>query len=139
MVRWTTPSTPRKVREESAPRTPRTRSPEVSPNQGTSPPHSPALFEYEGKTLDTLCDLTIDWCTLIIVVQGVPKTSVPKTLKTLRVLLRHEGVQYTKVYENKKNTEFYWRSLRIRTAGDMRRLMCKLPGRLTHVMREAPF
>ena len=116
--------TPRNLFPSPEARTPKSRSPAVSPHRDEN---SPARAMVDGHTLATLCDLTIDWCSMRIMIHK------GETRDTFRTLLLKEGIKFraARNYEPAHERVFY-----IQDADSMKRLMCKLPGRLTHVVRE---
>lgn len=122
--------TPRKLFPSPEARTPKSPSPAVSPHRDDN---SPAHVVVNGHTLATLCDFVIDWCSLRIMIQGVKKGDVERTRETLRSLLRLEGIRFRAAPQNEPE---HRRVFYIRDADGMQRLMCKLPGRLTNVVRE---
>ena len=123
-------ATPRKLFPSPEARTPASPSPAVSPHRDEN---SPAHAVVDGHTLSTLCDYTIDWCSLRIMMQGIRRGIVSQTRETLRKLLRKEGIRFRAA---RKSEPEYERIFYISDADSMKRLMCKLPGRLTNVVRE---
>lgn len=123
-------ATPRNLFPSPEVRTPGSPSPAVSPHRDEN---SPAHAVVDGHTLSTLCDYIIDWCSLRIMIQGVKKGDVPQTRETLRKLLRREDIRFRAA---RKREPEYERIFYITDADNMKRLMCKLPGRVTNVLRE---
>lgn len=122
--------TPRNLFPSPEARTPKSPSPAVSPHRDDN---SPAHAVVDGHTLSTLCDYVIDWCSLRIMIQGIKKGDVDRTRETLRSLLRMESIRFRAARSTEPEHE---RVFYIRDADSMQRLMCKLPGRLTNVVRE---
>lgn len=106
-----------------------TSSPFFMPMQSTP---SPAKQKVNDRTLAEFERIVFDMCKLTVLLMPTHPTRMPD-IDTFMALLKKERIHYRrKRLPDTPRLDFM---VQLRDATDMQRLLCKLPGRLSHVAR----
>ena len=115
---------------------PKRRSPSPSKRRSPLPRRSssPARVHEDGETLQSFHGVVFDMCALtVMLIYNGTAAQVAQRVALFKKLLTREGIFY---HSLPASHPFARTGMRMQTPVDMHRLMCKLPGRLTNVMRE---
>ena len=87
-----------------------------------------------GETLQSFHGVVFDMCALtVMLLYNGTAAQVAQRVALFKKLLTREGIFYESL---PASHPFARTGMRMHSPTDMHRLMCKLPGRLTNVMRE---
>ena len=116
----------------------RVRPPSPSKRRSPSPVRvrspSPVRVHEDGETLQSFHGVVFDMCALtVMLIYNGTAAQVAQRVALFKKLLTREGIFYESL---PASHPFARTGMRMHSPTDMHRLMCKLPGRLTNVMRE---